>query len=35
MRTNDDAVITCYVSGIPHTQTISFESGCVFEGVIF
>jgi len=25
--TNDDAVITCYVSGIPHTQMISYESG--------
>jgi len=25
--TNDNAVITCYVNGIPHTQTISFESG--------
>jgi hypothetical protein len=25
--TNDNSVITCYVNGIPHTQTISFESG--------
>ena len=24
---NDDAVITCYVGGIPHSQTISYESG--------
>jgi len=25
--TSDDAVITCYVGGIPHSQTISYESG--------
>lgn len=25
--TNQDAVITCYTGGIPHTQTISYESG--------
>lgn len=24
---NDDAIIICYVSGIPHTQMISYESG--------
>ena len=26
-QTNEDAIITCYVSGIPHSQTISYESG--------
>jgi hypothetical protein len=25
--TGEDAVITCYVSGMPHSQTIAYESG--------
>ncbi|HWR63814.1 MAG TPA: DUF2341 domain-containing protein [Candidatus Thermoplasmatota archaeon] len=29
--TNDNAVITCYVSGIPYTQTMSSESGLYFK----
>ena len=33
--TNEDAIITCYAGGVPHSQTISYESGTIFERVIF
>lgn len=29
--TNDDAIITCYVGGVPHSQAISYESGAYLK----